>query len=123
MPLPPGYTPPAHNKIVPSTCAHCLGDVNILLAGWAADGSPQENLWTCPRCQAENRIVVPGKRVGIAYATIETRSIPVDDSVARRTPGWLKPALQYEAFQFRAWRLIGYAIVAILVLYLIVKLL
>jgi hypothetical protein len=114
IPLPPGYQPPAYNKIVPSTCSQCQGSVNVLLSGWTPDGPPQENPWTCPRCQAANTIVVPGTRVGIAHLTVESHPAP---------PHGLMSALRFERAEYRAIVALVYIGIAVVVIYGIVRLL
>jgi Zn finger protein HypA/HybF involved in hydrogenase expression len=56
-------------KPIGTSCVRCQGQANVLLEGWTSDGPAEENRWTCPRCQAANTIVAPGKVVGIAFAT------------------------------------------------------
>jgi hypothetical protein len=55
-------------------CVRCDGQANVLIEkvlreGWTPDAAAMETQWTCPRCQAVNTIVAPGRVVGIAFAT------------------------------------------------------
>ena len=56
---------------IETRCIRCRGQANVLIEAWTPDRPSQESQWTCPRCQAANAIVVPGKVVGVAIATGE----------------------------------------------------
>ena len=56
-------------KPIGTQCVRCEGQANVLIEGWTLDGPAEKSQWTCPRCDAANAIMVPGKVVGVAIGT------------------------------------------------------
>jgi hypothetical protein len=61
-------------KPIGTECVHCHEQANVLIEGWTPDGPAEKGGWICPRCHAANALMVQGKIVGVAIATVEVVS-------------------------------------------------
>jgi hypothetical protein len=59
-------------KPIGTQCVRCHGQANVLIKGWTPDGPTEKSWWICPRCDAANAIMVPGRVVGTAIGTVRT---------------------------------------------------
>ena len=72
-------------KPIGTRCIACYGQTNVLMAGWTIDGEPEVQHWTCPRCSALNTIMVQGKVIGVAYATVRLVSGTPQELCSKRS--------------------------------------